>query len=413
MKKTVSLFLLLLLVLNIISISFISSYATSSSGSCGDNVKYSFDSSTGVLTLTGKGDTYAYENIAFMGFSPFNKSTDIKTVLVKEGIMGIGTGLFNKCSEIKSVSLPSSLLTISRSAFSGCSSLTSVTIPSKVTEIKELAFNDCSRLVSAVLPKSLKTVGMSAFAGCSEFKYVFYTSSSMDWKNISIAIPNNVLNSAAIHYNAANHTYKNSLVKATLEKNGSFVNKCSVCNLVASKSTIYYPKSITLSPSSVYYSGKVRTPKVLVRNSQGNVINSKYYTVKYSSGRKKIGRYPVKITFKGDYSGSITKSFDIKPNPSSVTSIRSPQKKAFAITWKKVSGISGYQIQNSTNSTFNTNVKTNTAAASSKSARFRSGIKGGTKYYVRIRTYKTVKYNGKAINLYSGWSKVRSVKTKG
>ena len=34
------------------------------------------------------------------------------------------------------------------------------------------------------------------------------------------------------------------------------------------------------------------------------------------------------------------------------------------------------------------------------------------KYYVRIRTYKNVKFNGKTVKVYSSWSKSKSVKTK-
>ena len=39
-------------------------------------------------------------------------------------------------------------------------------------------------------------------------------------------------------------------------------------------------------------------------------------------------------------------------------------------------------------------------------------LKGKKKYYVRVRTYKTVKVNGKNVKIYSAWSKMRNIKTK-
>lgn len=39
-------------------------------------------------------------------------------------------------------------------------------------------------------------------------------------------------------------------------------------------------------------------------------------------------------------------------------------------------------------------------------------LKAKKKYYVRVRTYKTVKFGGKSVKLYSGWSKAKSVTTK-
>ena len=85
-----------------------------------------------------------------------------------------------------------------------------------------------------------------------------------------------------------------------------------------------------------------------------------------------------------------------------ITSVKS-QSKAFTVKWKKKSGITGYQIQYSTNSKFkkgNKSIKIKNAKTRSKKI---TKLKSNKKYYVRIRTYKGKKY--------SKWSKVKSIKT--
>ena len=84
-----------------------------------------------------------------------------------------------------------------------------------------------------------------------------------------------------------------------------------------------------------------------------------------------------------------------------ITSVKA-QSKAFTVKWKKKSGITGYQIQYSTNSKFkkgNKSIKIKNAKTVSKKI---TKLKASKKYYVRIRTYQGKKY--------SKWSKVKSIK---
>ena len=88
-------------------------------------------------------------------------------------------------------------------------------------------------------------------------------------------------------------------------------------------------------------------------------------------------------------------------------------RKSFKITWKKVSGVSGYQVQYSTSKKFTKKTtKTITCKGNKKFTKTIKKLKGKKKYYVRVRTYKTVKVNGKSVRIYSGWSKVKTVTTK-
>lgn len=104
---------------------------------------------------------------------------------------------------------------------------------------------------------------------------------------------------------------KTTLTKAQPGQNGSIVKYCAVCGKRVSKTVIYRPKkSISIAKSTYRYTGKAITPKVKLYDSKGNLISSKYYTVKYSNN-KKVGTAKITVTFKGNYSGKLTKTFKI------------------------------------------------------------------------------------------------------
>lgn len=105
---------------------------------------------------------------------------------------------------------------------------------------------------------------------------------------------------------------------------------------------------------------------------------------------------------------STTKNTEtVKPKKTSIKKL-SKGKKEFTVTWAKVSGVKGYQIQYSSDKKFKKNNKSVTVTKQKTTKATVKKLKSKKKYYVRVRTYKTV--NGKKI--YSSWSKVKSVKTK-
>lgn len=105
---------------------------------------------------------------------------------------------------------------------------------------------------------------------------------------------------------------------------------------------------------------------------------------------------------------STTKNTEtVKPKKTSIKKL-SKGKKKFTVTWAKVSGVKGYQIQYSSDKKFKKNNKSATVTKQKTTKATVKKLKSKKKYYVRVRTYKTV--NGKKI--YSSWSKVKSVKTK-
>ena len=207
------------------------------------------------------------------------------------------------------------------------------------------------------------------------------------------------------------HTKVRTVTKATINKNGKIVTTCSVCKKTLSTKIIPKISSVKLSSNTFTYNGKTIKPSVIVKDSKGKKINNSNYTVAYSKGLKNVGNYKVTIKFKGNYSGTVNKTFTIIPKSTTLIKLSSSKKKV-TVKWKKqVSQTNGYQLQYSLNSNFKSakllNVTNN--KATSKSI---SNLKSKKKYYVRIRTYKNVKVNGKSTKLYSTWSKSLSVKVK-
>ena len=202
-------------------------------GSCGENVSYSLDTSTGLLSITGTG---AMTDYSYSSSAPWYSNKEyIKVVEISDGVTSIGKYAFYNCSgltsvhitdiaawckikfndnpllyahhlfmngnEITNLVIPNSVTSIGSSAFEGCSGLTSVTIPNSVTSIGDYAFEDCSGLTSVTIPNSVTSIGRCAFYSCSGLtsvtipnsvtsigSYAFYNCSGLT----SVTIPNSV-----------------------------------------------------------------------------------------------------------------------------------------------------------------------------------------------------------------------------
>ena len=170
--------------------------------------------------------------------------------------------------------------------------------------------------------------------------------------------------------------------------------------------------NVKLSSTSYTYNGKTKTPSVTVKDSKGRKLkNGTDYTVKYSSGRKNVGRYAVKVTFKGNYTGSKTVYYYIVPKSTSISRV-SALRKGFKLSWKKQkTQTTGYQIQYSTSKKFK-KAKAVNVSKNKTTSKYIKKLSSKKKYYVRVRTYKKVKINGKTKKVYSSWSKTKTVKTR-
>lgn len=155
----------------------------------------------------------------------------------------------------------------------------------------------------------------------------------------------------------------------------------------------------------------MKTPSVTVKNSKGKTLAKTDYSIAYAKGRKNVGSYTVTITLKNNYSGTVKKTFKIIPKTTSISKLTAGKKK-LTVKWKKqATQTTGYQLQYGTSSKFK-GAKTATITKNKTVSKAISKLKAKKKYYVRIRTYKTVKVNGKSVKLYSAWSKAKSGLTK-
>ena len=134
------------------------------SGTCGPNLRWLL-TDNGVLVITGKGKMNDYSR------SLWSKS-DIKRIIIGDGVTTIEEFAFFNCSKLTSVTIPNSVTTIGSRAFYDCSALTSVNIPNSVTTIGDGAFEGCSELTSVTIPNSVTEIGDYAFYNCSELTSV-------------------------------------------------------------------------------------------------------------------------------------------------------------------------------------------------------------------------------------------------
>ena len=137
------------------------------SGTCGPNLRWLL-TDNGVLIISGKGEMNDY---SFDNRSPRSKS-DIKRIIIGDGVTTIGSSAFDNCSNLTSVAIPNSVTEIGFRAFEDCRALTSINIPNSVTEIGDYAFYNCSELTSVTIPNSVTEIGDYAFYNCSELTSV-------------------------------------------------------------------------------------------------------------------------------------------------------------------------------------------------------------------------------------------------
>ena len=134
-----------------------------------DNLTWTL-TADGTLTISGTGamkDYNAAENL-----SPAYMNSDVKKVVIEDGVTSIGELAFFKCSSLTNITIPDSVTCIEYAAFHGCSSLSSITIPNSVTSIGIYAFVICSSLTSITIPDGVTSIGYGAFSECSSLKTI-------------------------------------------------------------------------------------------------------------------------------------------------------------------------------------------------------------------------------------------------
>ena len=137
-----------LTLLLVCSLMAMSSFAQTS-GECGENLTWNFDSESGTLTISGTGEMIDYSDFASRQSAPwFSHGNSIKKITIQDGVTTIGNWAFAGCYGLLSVTIPNSIISFGNYAFYSCEELTTVTIPSSVINIGRAAFSSCTGLTS-------------------------------------------------------------------------------------------------------------------------------------------------------------------------------------------------------------------------------------------------------------------------
>ena len=166
-----------------------------------------------------------------------------------------------------------------------------------------------------------------------------------------------------------------------------------------------FKKATVSGISTKAFTGKNITQSITVKYNGKTLKKGTDYTVSYSSN-KNIGTATVKVTGKGSYAGTITKTFKINPAKQEIQKLTA-KSKAFFVDWAQKGSATGYEIQYATNSKF-TSAKKVTITNKKTDKTTVSKLSGKKKYYVRVRSYTTVK----GTKYYGAWSASKSVTTK-
>jgi hypothetical protein len=200
-------------------------------------------------------------------------------------------------------------------------------------------------------------------------------------------------------------SYSNNIkvgtAKVTITGKGNYTG--SVSKTFSIKNN--FKKATVSGISTKAFTGKNITQSITVKYNGKTLKNGTDYTVSYSNN-KKIGTATVKIAGKGSYTGTVTKTFKINPAKQEIQKLTA-KSKAFFVDWAQKGSATGYEIQYATNSKF-TSAKKVTITNNKTDKTTVSKLSGKKKYYVRVRSYTTVK----GTKYYGAWSASKSVTTK-
>ena len=189
--------------------------------------------------------------------------------------------------------------------------------------------------------------------------------------------------------------------KVTIKGKGNYTGSVSKTYSIKND----FKKATVSGISTKAFTGKNITQSITVKYNGKTLKNGTDYTVSCSNN-KSIGTATVKIAGKGSYTGTITKTFKINPAKQEIQKLTA-KSKAFFVDWAQKGSATGYEIQYATNSKF-TSAKKVTITNNKTDTKTISKLSGKKKYYVRVRSYTTVK----GTKYYGAWSASKSVTTK-
>ncbi|MBO5302700.1 MAG: leucine-rich repeat domain-containing protein [Lachnospiraceae bacterium] len=378
-----------------------------------------------------------------------------RELILPENLISIGIYAFADCP-IGSVNIPAGVTQVAEGAFSGCESLTSVTISEGVKSIGWGAFSDCFKLNDVKIPESVDDIGGCAFEGTqwlsqqrelhplvivnnmlldgmmavgdieipntvtkicenafseSVLTNIYYDGTKEQWQKISIESGNDALANATIHYaDVLTPDKENGNEQIVPTPDAGNKDDQIIQNQNNNNQTPVALGKVSLSKSETVYTGKTQAPVITVTDANGQPVDAVNYTAIYTNN-KNVGQATVTVTGKNNYTGTLIATFKILPKSTKISKLAA-KKKSFTVKWKKqTKQTTGYEIQYSTSKKFKGAKKVTVKKAKTTSTTIKK-LKAKKKYYVRIRTYKIVKINGKSTKMYSSWSNAKAIKVK-
>lgn len=149
-------------------------------GTCGENLTWSFNTESGLLSIEGSGmmNDYYYGFWGYWNEAPETPwkayATQIQTITLPVGLSSIGSGAFQDCSVIQSIVIPNSVQTIGKGAFCRCKSLQSIILGTGVQSVQTGAFIECENLLSVSFNQQLTKIEEMAFAFCKKLNSIAF-----------------------------------------------------------------------------------------------------------------------------------------------------------------------------------------------------------------------------------------------
>jgi len=218
---------------------------------------------------------------------------------------------------------------------------------------------------------------------------------------VTVKLNGKTLKSGTDYTVSYSNNTKVGTAKVTITGKGNYTGSVSKTYSIKNN----FKKATVSGISTKAFTGKNITQSITVKYNGKTLKNGTDYTVSYSNN-KKIGTAAVKIAGKGSYTGTVTKTFKINPAKQEIQKLTA-KSKAFFVDWAQKGSATGYEIQYATNSKF-TSAKKVTITSNKTDKTTVSKLSGKKKYYVRVRSYTTVK----GTKYYGAWSSVKNVTTK-